>query len=381
MKKGNHWLALMLCALLFCMQGCASTGEDEIREGAVSQAESGSRAEIDEVARDAYYYSGLAEEEKAVYEQVYRALLQRQEVLVNTLSQETLDKVFTCVLNDHPEIFYVSRYICTSRSRDGEEVSLTFAGDYDYDEQECAKREMLLEEEADRILTGISHDASDYDKIKYIFDTLVDETEYEREADDNQNICSALLWHKSNCKGYAKATQYLLQKAGIQTTLIRGTALGENHVWNLVRADGAWYYLDTTWGDVDYQSQKEGEALDESVMEISYDYFMITSDRLCKTHTPDKLVPLPDCIATEDNYYVHEGLYLTGLDTEVLYRIFETAYAQGRRTVQFQCANDAVFEQVSLYLLDEQHIFDFVDAPDSVPYVDNPRMNTFCFWL
>ncbi|MGN0131852.1 MAG: transglutaminase domain-containing protein [Lachnospiraceae bacterium] len=381
MNKTNHWLVLMLCVIMLCMQGCSGVQKDTVREGAASQAAAGSKTEIDEVVREAYYYAGLSDEEKKVYEQVYRALTQRQEVSVSTLSQEMLDKVFACVLNDHPEIFYVSRYICTSRTRDGEEVLLTFAGDYDYDEDECADREAMLEKEAERILSGIPADASDFDKIKYIFDLLVNETEYEKDADDNQNICSALLWHSSNCKGYAKATQYLLEKAGIQTTLVRGTADGENHVWNLVMADGAWYYLDTTWGDVDYQSRREGEQVDPEVMEISYDYFMITSDRLYETHIPDKLVPLPDCIATEDNYYVHEGLYLTGLDTEILHRIFENAYEKNAVTVQFQCANDAVFEQVSVYLLDEQHIFDFVDALDTVPYVDNPEMNTFCFWL
>lgn len=381
MKKGIYRLAA-LCAVLLCIQGCAKAQEqDAVTEGSVSLAATGQETKIGEVVREDYYYSLLSGEEQTVYEQVYHALTERQEVGVSTLSQETLDKAFTCVLNDHPEIFYVSRYICTSRSRNGEEVSLSFGGDYDYDEKECAEREAMLEAEAERILSGIPAGASDFDRIKYIFDTLVDETEYVRDANDNQNLCSALLWHKSNCKGYAKATQYLLEKAGIPATLVRGTAGGENHVWNLVMADGAWYYLDTTWGDVDYQSGREDAQVDAEVMEINYDYFMISSDRLYTTHTPDKLVPLPDCIATEDNYYVHEGLYLTGLDTQVLSEIFEEAYERGDTAVQFQCANDAVFEQISVYLLEEQHIFDFVDALEAVPYVDNPEMNTFCFWL
>lgn len=382
MKKGVYGLLTGLCAIILFTQGCAGGNEQNaVKEGTVSRAESRQETELDRVVREDYYYSMLSKEEQTVYEQVYQALIERKEVSVSTLSQETLDKVFTCVLNDHPEIFYVSRYICTSRTRNGEEVSLSFGGDYDYDEEVCAQRETLMEAEAERILSGIPEGASDFDKIKHIFDTLVNETEYDRDAEDNQNLCSALLWHKSNCKGYAKATQYLLEKAGIPATLVRGTAGGENHVWNLVMADGAWYYLDTTWGDVDYRSSQEGEQPDQEVMDINYDYFMISSQRLYTTHTPDKLVPLPDCIATEDNYYVHEGLYLTGLDTEVLHRIFEAAYEQGNTTVQFQCANDAVFEQISVYLLEEQHIFDFVDALEVVPYVDNPEMNTFCFWL
>lgn len=406
MKKSIYRLTAVCFALMLLLPGCTRDGQQDanLRETAllsenaadteteiakaaadteteIAEAVTDTEAETTEAAAEAYYYEMLSEEERTVYDEVLRALTTRREVSVSTLSQDTLEKVFTCVLNDHPEIFYVSQYIATSRSRDGKEVSLSFGGKYDYEEETCAERETMLAAEAERILSGIPEGASDYDKIKYIFDTLVNETEYVRDAEDYQNLCSTLLWHKANCKGYAKAAQYLLNQAGIAATLVRGTANGENHVWNLVMADGAWYYLDPTWGDVDYQSQREGEQLDKEVMEISYDYFLITSDRLTKTHTPDKLVPLPDCVAMEDNYYVHEGRYVTGLDPEVIGQIFREAYEQGEETVQFQCANDEVFDQVCVYLLEEQRIFDYVDALDVVPYVDNPEMNTFCFWL
>ena len=61
--------------------------------------------------------------------------------------------------------------------------------------------------------------------------------------------------------------------------------------------------------------------------------------------------------------------------------IFTRAYERGDTVVQFQCANEAVFEQVAGYLLEEQHIFDFVNTLDAVPYYDNPETDTFCFWL
>ena len=307
--------------------------------------------------------------------------MERNEVSVSTLSTEVLDKVFVCVLNDHPEIFYTSGYIYTAHSRGDETVSLSFLGKYDYEEAECERRVQLIEQAAEGIIGKIPADAADFDKIKYVFDTLVNETEYVAGAADNQNICSVFIGHESTCQGYAKATQYLLEKAGIRTTFVSGDVAEGSHAWNLVMADGAWYYLDTTWGDVDYQSQREGETVATEVMAINYDYFMINSDRLYTTHSPNKIVPLPDCMANENNYYVHEGLYLTGLDTEVLHQIFEKAYEKGETTVQFQCANDAVFIQVSDYLLEQQHIFDFVDSLDSVPYVDNPETSTFCFWL
>lgn len=394
MKKNIHWSALLLCFIMVFLEGCAGldsrvvvdTEETEKRLYEEREPEevplAGISEEIqEETAQNGYYYMQLPENEQEVYEQVYRSLVERNEVSVSTLSSDTLDKVFVCVLNDHPEIFYTSGYIYTAHSRGEETVSLSFLGKYDYDEAECERREQLIEQAAEDIIKGIPSDASDFDKIKYIFDTLVNETEYVAGAADNQNICSVFMGHESTCQGYAKATQYLLEKAGIRAAFVSGDVAEGSHAWNLVMADGAWYYLDTTWGDVDYQSQREEENVAPEVMAINYDYFMISSDRLYTTHSPNKIVPLPDCMANENNYYVHEGLYLTGLDTEVLHRIFETAYEKGETTVQFQCANDAVFIQVSDYLLEQQHIFEFVDSLDSVPYVDNQETSTFCFWL
>lgn len=392
MNRNIHWSAFLLCFVMIFLQGCSGVvnpsadSAEETEKIVYEETEQEPLAEITERvqkerAQEGYYYSQLSEDERVIYEQVYRSLTDRNEVSVATLSPQVLDKVFTCVLNDHPEIFYTSGYIYTAHSRGDETVSLSFLGKYDYDEAECKRREELMEQEAERILSGIPADAADFDKIKYIFDLLVNETEYVAGSADNQNICSVLIGHESTCQGYAKATQYLLEKAGIQAAFVSGTVAEGSHAWNLVMADGAWYYLDTTWGDVDYQTQRDEDAVDEEVMAINYDYFMIGSDRLYETHTPNRIVPLPDCMATENNYYVHEGLYLTGLDTEVLHDIFERAYEKGETTVQFQCANEAVFLQVSDYLLDEQHIFDFVDTIDSVPYVDNPETDTFCFWL
>lgn len=405
MRKNVNILSFLMCFLLLFLQGCAfgdidglyrEEAKTEITDSEETRAPEAKVENIvsanemmtveqeleDERAmfENCYYYEQLSESQKEIYQQVYRSLLERNEVSVGTLLPEELDKIYTCVLNDHPEIFYTDSYICTTHSRNGTTVKLSFLGQYIYDEEECESRISRIEEEAKRILEGIPAGAGDFEKIKYIFDVLVNETEYNMDAEDNQNICSVFLGHESTCQGYAKATQYLLNKAGIYTTLVSGSVSGGSHAWNLVMSDGAWYYLDTTWGDVDYQSQQE-DAVEKTVMPINYDYFLINSDRLYETHTPGKLVPLPDCVATADNYYIHEGLYLTGLDTAVLHDIFTRAYERGDTVVQFQCANEAVFEQVAGYLLEEQHIFDFVNTLDAVPYYDNPETDTFCFWL
>lgn len=323
-----------------------------------------------------YCYSQLSEEEKTVYAQLYHAIIDRLEISVSTLSSESLDKVFNCVLYDHPELFYLDGYQCTTRSRNDVTVSLSFSANYIYDEEETKEYQQKVEREIEALLLPAPRQGSDYDKVKYVFDTIITNTDYVMNCVDNQNILSVFLYHQSVCNGYAKATQVLLNRLGVETVVVNGTADGESHAWNLVKADGAWYYLDTTWGDADFKDNRYQE-----VNPINYDYFMVDSQSLSKTHTVDKLIALPDCVARECNYYVHENLYLNGLDPEQIGDIFARGYDSGTQVVQFKCANDAVYDEIYNYLVDEQHAFDYLEADNSITYVADDNANTFCFWL
>ncbi len=403
------WLPCLLCVLL-CFTGCGNTNEVltkenvntnevltteqvnetmEVIEEDQQDSQTISKNMYTEVSDtsyslEAYYYSQLSDEEQIIYNEIYSSIEQWEETNLSTLSEEMLDKIYVCVLNDHPEIFYCTGYKCVKHTRNEQLVKLTFKATYCYSKEETEVKIKELEEQTQRILSQIPTTSGDYNKIKTLYDIIINETEYVLDSPDNQNICSVLLNHQSVCQGYAKTTQYLLNQLGINATLVSGTVSeGGPHAWNLVMSNNSWYYLDTTWGDVDYQSTKasETEQISKEVLPINYDYFLITSDTLNETHMPDKLVALPNCVASEDNYYVHEGLYLTGLDTSTLQTIFDNAYASSNGVVTFKCANEAVYESVINYLLEEQHAFDYINAKNSVTFYNNDRARTLCFWL
>ena len=85
--------------------------------------------------------------------------------------------------------------------------------------------------------------------------------DYDESAPDNQNIYSIFVNRQSVCAGYSKATQYLLEQLGVFCTYVTGkTTEGGNHAWNLVKCNGDYYYVDTTWGDPVFQ-QEEGEDI------------------------------------------------------------------------------------------------------------------------
>lgn len=355
------------------INGASDTEKNDSKDNSLE--DSGSM-EAEPFIESGYYYSQLTETDKLVYSQIYRSITQRMEVKVSTLSSDAVDRVFNCVCYDHPEIFYVDGYSLTSRSRDDVVVSLSFSAKYIYDEVQTTGLQGQLDLKVNEIVINAPTYGTDYDKVKYVFDTIIEQTDYVEGAKDNQNMLSVLLYNESVCSGYAKATQYLLNQLGVETTMVIGSANGESHGWNLVKADNAWYYLDTTWGDADFQTSDS-----DLTAPINYDYFMIDSATLNQTHIANRIVPLPECVARDDNYYIHENLYFYGLEPDLLKEIFDIGYDKNQQTVQFKCANSAVYDQMYQYLLDDQKVFDYIRTDKSVTYSTEPKTNTFCFWL
>lgn len=52
--------------------------------------------------------------------------------------------------------------------------------------------------EVSECLSGISENASDYEKILYDYEYIVNQVDYDDAAEDNQNICSVFIG-KSQC--------------------------------------------------------------------------------------------------------------------------------------------------------------------------------------
>ena len=336
-----------------------------------------------------YCYEHLSEAEKCWYEEMYAILDTMQEEgdlsMLQGLAaeEEELDKVFQCLMNDYPELFFVRGYSYTRYTYAGELVRLGFTGLYTMDAAEREEKQKQIEAQAGSYLQGISPQASDYEKVKYVYETIVQETDYERDAKDSQNIYSVFVNHESVCQGYAKAVQYLLNRLGVKCTLVRGTVYeGENHAWNLVWIDGVSYYVDATWGDASYRIIGAETETAVSRPAINYDYLCVTTGQLEKTHMIDNVVPLPECMSVDANYYVMEGAYFTDYDEEALTDLFEKGYADGKTEVTLKCADEEICELFFRRLIEEQEIFDYLDAGGgSVAYAEDIEQLSLTFWL
>lgn len=342
------------------------------------------KAELMRKQQELYYFSNLEITEQNVYAEILYGLENYvEEMEISTKETTQIDKIFQCVLMDHPEIFYTDGYSFVKYTLGNEVKKITFKGTYVYTKEEKESREILVENAVSKLLSGISADATDYEKVKYVYETVIKNTEYDTESVDNQNICSVFLNGISVCQGYAKAVQYLLMKLNIPATLVIGTVEnGEGHAWNLVKVNNQYYYLDATWGDASYLFQMQEEQEIENIPSINYDYLCVTTEEILRTHSLENPVVLPLCDSSEANYYVQEGAYFTEADFAQLEQLIKRYKGEGRETVTLRCRDDAVYREMAEELLNKQKIFRYLNHDsNSILYTDDPKQLCITFWL
>ena len=326
-----------------------------------------------------YYFNALGKEEQKVYEQMYEAIVERKEVKLDTKDRDVVSKVFECVTNDHPEIFYCAEYQIEGIELYGKMVQMKFSANYHMTEETVRECSEKVESYVQRCIASIPAGADDYTKVKYVYEYIINHTEYVPNSQNNQNICSVFIGGQSVCMGYAKATQYILNKLGIDTTLAYGHVGSESHSWNLVRVDGEYYYMDPTWGDAGYV--RPGQTSASVSQGVNYEYFLITTEQLQKSHVLDNVVALPACVATRNNYYIREGLYLHGYEEATISAIFDRMKSQGAGNVSLRCSDASAYQAVKNALITEQKVFKFMNGAGSVSYSYNDELYTLIFWI
>lgn len=128
---------------------------------------------------------------------------------------------------------------------------------------------------------------TDYQKLRYINNYLVDHCEYQEEALTNPDLYSnaytafgCLIEGKAVCEGYANSVQLLCEEMNIPCMKVTGSAYGGDHIWNAVYLNNKWWMLDVTFNDP-LGSQSKNDR---------WEYFLLTPDDLKQkgTHEYDQ---------------------------------------------------------------------------------------------
>lgn len=217
--------------------------------------------------------------------------------------EEILNHSFQLAINalnfDKPNLFYIDiskvyllTKITTKLWATTYEVEIGSSQGQSYLNETFANQEEVerairhTEEEKARIKSILN--GSIENQIKNVHDYLIDQLEYDStlSKDNIYNIYGALINRCTVCEGYARSFKYIMDDLGIPCIIACGTAINsngemENHAWNYVQINGAWYAIDVTWDDPviigsGYVSHN-----------VRYKYYLKGSDEFFTNHTED----------------------------------------------------------------------------------------------
>ena len=315
----------LICCLLLSLSGCLPKAE---KESGITQKLPERQIAVSEEAL--YYgYQSLSKEEQEVYRQIAEGLEQQEaEIKITSLSEDRLITVFNMVMIDHPEYFWIEgefQYTTVEDLNENTKTAIQLMPVYTVEKEQTESLKQQIEQQADAWIAEIDASFDAYEKIKSVYELLIREVEYDETSFYNQTIQSVFLEKKTVCMGYAKATQYLLNKMGIFCTLVTGNILDEansSHAWNLVRIGENYYYVDTTWGSPGYNAQGDREDA------ISYSYLCCSDKIISATHKANEDILLPSCTDESYHYYRRKGCWYETYDKQricdVLKRDIET---------------------------------------------------------
>lgn len=305
--------------------------------------------------KSCYYFHLLNEADQLIYQELSQGIWeQKEEIYVHCDDPEHANVILKSVLRDHPDYFWCDGAVrSTSYDRDfSSEVYTIVSPEYNCSVDEREKRQEQIDQATEEILADISMDAYDYDKVLSVYETIINRTDYNKEASDNQNIYSVFVGKKSVCAGYAKSVQYLLEKLGIPTIYVTGTVHdGSLHAWNIVFCNGEYYHLDATWGDPVYQQSEE--SMPPEYSNITYDYMCCDDAEIQRTHVVDVEYKLPECTHMECNYYVVNGMYFESFDREQTLEMMNHAVYERKNPTTFKYADEQTYEQAKDVILNE----------------------------
>ncbi len=103
----------------------------------------------------------------------------------------------------------------------------------------------------------------------------------------------------------------MMERLGIPCIYVDGDARGsaEGHAWNMISLDGEYYYVDATNGDQPEFLEGDAVQLAEHKTTI-IDYFVRFHGNMRPITLRTKSFVLPECTATDMNFYVKKSRLL-----------------------------------------------------------------------
>lgn len=144
---------------------------------------------------------------------------------------------------DHPELMNFAGYTWVYKDN-----KLTLSIKFSY---LLPFKDMIGVLRIEKIISDIKEETKEMtekEKIIYVYDWMGKHNYYDKMfmyTSKNQSIYNVFVKGNAVCAGFAKASHLIFSQIGIESYIVQGTSTGE-HMWNIVKYDGKYYYFDST---------------------------------------------------------------------------------------------------------------------------------------
>lgn len=298
-----------------------------------------------------YAYSTLTDKEKELYDAIVDGV-ENLRFKICSDDAYTIDewtKIYMLVYNQEPHLFYMATRV---------KVGKLFYTTNDPDQINTMKK--AIDTVADKLVSEAAGKSSTFEKLKVFHDYIVLNSTFELKEDGseayNASIYNAFGSGEAQgniqCAGYAKAVQYLCDKAGIDCMVITGeNDKGESHAWNIIDVDGAWYNFDTTWDDPILATP--------NYKNLRYSYFLVPDKWIANSHLRVNQKKMSDggyitfftppaCTETAQNYFIKNGLVCSDKESadKALRAEIKKAAEEGSRSAHVMVSSKDVYDAV-----------------------------------
>ena len=300
------------------------------------------------------YYNQLTDIEKHAYNDILSEIYSMPEsIRIPRINVDQLDNVFSALLRDNPDLFFVGRK-CTLVT---EVFRTSCVIEYIFDKEEYADRKAELEKVCNDVISSLSAPDDEWQTELEIHDYIVNNCKYK--LVNNEHVYSsaygALVNGEAACEGYSKAAKMLLDKAGIECAVLSGISKSYSgqegpHMWNAVKINGNYYYLDCTWDD---PVNEDGDNVK------IYAYFNLSNDMIADTHSDFSYSF--DCVETAENYYIKTGKYFETYDRDdekTLANLLAKELSAGNRSVEIHFGSKEAYKNAVAELIDGGRVYD-----------------------
>ncbi|MCM1528591.1 MAG: hypothetical protein NC093_01180 [Alistipes sp.] len=290
------------------------------------------------------------------------------------LDSDVVYKAMNAVEQDHPDLFWVDGYTITNSST-GRKGTLEIDLIHDVDKDELLEMRRELEETAESVIAGIPGNSSDYEKMLYIHDYIVENTSY---THNRVGYSFNGLWGTAYgcivqggaiCQGYAEAFNYFMKLLDIECGMVSGTAGDTGHIWNYVNLEGEYYWIDVTWDDPDEQGDFGNDIL--------HSYFLVDDEHLLRTReiSSEDNFFVPECSSMKENYFVRNRAFIRDYSLEAVRDALLASPAPGKAEIMFGSKN--AYDEALEDLMENERLWelsDYVDISDTVEYTADEDM-------